>query len=198
MHPKTPLIVAVSAVALIAVATLLLNRRQPAPAASNEFLAAEGIRAGADAPGLPGATQSNAIRNFSPPAQAAINGIVSRRLADQGERREAAARTWENAHRAYRSEQRDAMWAPAKERELHTVAGSEALKSAGIAPATDLQITCRQSLCESVAEFASGSAAQDWLLGFMASMGSASSRSAVRQETLPGGGMRVRIVSEAR
>lgn len=198
MHSKTPIIVAACAVALIAVATLLWNRREPTPAASPDPTTVEGARAGTDAPSLPPAPQSDALHDLSPAAQAAISGIVSRRLADQGERRQAAARTWENVHRAYRSEQRDAAWAPGKERELRAIAGSEALESAGVTPATGLQISCRQSLCESVAEFASASAAQDWLLGFMASMGSASTRSAVRQETLPGGGMRVRIVSEAR
>lgn len=198
MHPKLPLIVAACAVALIAVATLLWNRREPAPAAGTGPATAVDARAEADPRSLPQAPRSDALRNLSPAAQAAIGGIVSRRLADQGERRQAAARTWEDAHRAYRSEQRDAAWAPGKEGELRAIAASEALESAEIAPATGLQISCRQSLCESVAEFASASAAQDWVLGFMASLGSASSRSAVRQETLPGGGMRIRIVSEAR
>lgn len=197
---KLPIAVATGAIAIIAVATLLSNRQ--APVRSDD---AQPLAAGPVDPQSPGTDTSapprddaRVSRSLTPAAQAAIAGIVSRRQADHQARQRSGAMSWESALRDYRAERRDGAWAAGKENELRAIADSEAMQSAGVAPATALDVSCKRSLCESVAEFPSASAAQDWVMAFMSSAGTASSRSVVRQQPLPGGAMQVRIVSLAR
>jgi len=198
MSSKTPIAFAACAVAAILAATVLWQRRTPQVPLQEDTRAQETSRQQAAMEPHDVVRPATSTAALTPAAQAAIAGIVSRRQREHEARIQSKAQGWSSVHRAYSAEQRDAGWAARKEGELRGIAEGDALRAAGIEPAADLRVSCRQSLCETVADFDAGSGADDWLLGFMSSVGTASSRSFVRQEALPSGGKRLRIVSQAR
>jgi len=189
--------IAVAIVIAIVVGALLYKHRGAEPSAPVAVVEPAAIEI-ADA--QPAATYSQlpaAGAPMAPTARQAVEGIVAARAKAQASHSRSNAHLRQAVGQAYAAEQRDSAWAAAKEDELRKILAGAGMAAAGVT-ADDLTMQCRSTLCETTAKFSAPGAAEDWVLAYMSSLGSAASSSVVSRAALAGGGTRLTILSKAR
>lgn len=102
-----------------------------------------------------------------------------------------------NAVETFNSERVDPQWAPQKEVELGKIAKQSAFETAGVAP-TDLRMDCKSSMCRIDGSFTSSGQAEDWVLLYMSSVGSALPNSIVSRTQNPDGTTSIQVYGRAR
>lgn len=194
-NSKTPLIVAAVLVAAVVVGTIAMRGRTDT--ARHEVVA----------PATAAETVQPAVTRGSPPPRARVarGATTEAQLAEHLERRtkgreEQIARTAamkrQSAER-FAAEQVDPAWAPQKEAELTGIANQPGFETAGVKP-TSMDMDCKSSMCKIDGQFASNGEAEDWLLIYMSSVGSAMPKSVVSRTRNPDGSTRVEIYGRAR
>jgi hypothetical protein len=192
---KTPLIVAAVLVAAVVTGTIAMRGRADTtsdatpPAAAAVDVAPSGMAGGARA------TRAPATRKGTTDAQLAEHvGLRAQRRDEQMARTAAMKR--QSAER-FAAEQVDPAWAPQKEAELTGVANLPSFETAGVKP-TEMRMDCKSSMCRIDGQFINNGAAEDWILIYMSSVGSAMPNSVVSRTQNPDGSTRVEIYGRAR
>lgn len=193
-NSKTPIIVGVVLVAAVVIGTIAMrSRSEPAPVSATDT-AVSNVTRTVPAPGGP-----------PPRAPVGSRASVEAQLAAQVEQRaqrrsehvtRTAALKKQSAER-FAAEQMDPAWAPQKEAELSTIASQPGFATAGVKP-TSLSMDCKSSMCRIDGQFASNGEAEDWILIYMSSVGSAMPNSVVSRTQNPDGSTRVEIYGRAR
>jgi hypothetical protein len=195
-NKRIPLLVA-AAVVLVVVAGTFLQRGRDGNAVVDEAQVPD------TAPPTAALAPTTAAR---PPAARAGDATKGQdQVTDPAARRskmreEHAARTRalrEQSERRFASEQVDPAWAPQKENALTSLANQPQFDTAAARPRR-LDIDCRSSMCRINGEFETGSKAEDWILMYMSSVGSAMPNAIVSRRPNPDGTMRVEIYGRAR
>lgn len=193
---RLPLFVAIAVVfAVIAATVLVRTGRGPAnvesPAAQVEReLEAPAASSPVAAPPTPRSPQGSV-------AESAMLNQVEERARKREELRARTAALKEQSARRYASEQVDPAWAPAKRSELDGIAADPAFAAAGVAP-SNLDIDCRSSMCRIDGQFEDASKAEDWIMLYTASLGSALPNTVISRTRNPDGTMRVEIYGRGR
>ena len=189
--------IAVAIVIAIVVGALLYKHRGAelsAPAAAIEPAAIDVVQA---TPATSFSQPPGTAAPMTPAARQAVAGIVAARATAQASKSRSNAQLRQAIGQAYAAEPRDSAWAAAKEDELRKILAGAGMAAAGVA-ADDLTMQCKSTLCETTAKFSEPGAAEDWVLAYMSSLGSAASSSVVSRVALAGGGTRLTILSKAR
>lgn len=197
---KLPLVAAAAVVLAVVTATFLLRGKPgaddaarmdseaPAPAATS--VAAPPPSARSAAPGSGGAFERRQIEE-----QMASQVEQRAKMREEHQARVTALR--EQSMQRYASEQVDPTWAPAKISELTKVANDSAFEVAEVQP-DNLSVDCRSSMCRIDGQFADGNKAEDWILLYTASLGSALPNTVISRTRNPDGTMRVEIYGRGR
>ncbi len=198
MKPGTKLpIIAAAAIVVAVVAGTFFLRGDRTPTAT--------------APDAVAAAQEPApSAGFAPPVARAAPSVPGRPATDEAmieqldqrarKREEHQARTAalkEQSAQRYASEQVDPAWAPGKITELNGIAADPAFDVAGAQP-SNLSIDCRSSMCRIDGQFEDAGKAEDWILLYTASVGSAMPSSVISRTRNPDGTMRVEIYGRGR
>ncbi|MBJ6980530.1 hypothetical protein [Luteimonas sp. MC1572] len=193
---KTPLVVAAVLVAAVVIGTIAMRgQRDPArDAALSEAPAANAVAQTAPAPGNR-PSRSPARQGASTEAQ--LIDHVARRAQRRDEQMARTAALKKQSAERFAAEQVDPAWAPQKEAELAGIAGQSGFETAGVRP-TSLSMDCKSSMCKIDGQFASNGEAEDWILIYMSSVGSAMPSSVVSRTQNPDGSTRVEIYGRAR
>lgn len=193
---RLPLFVAIAIVFAVIAATILVRAgRGPADVASDTApVAREAPAPAAAGPAAPRAAPT-------PVRGAAVESAVLNQLEERTRKREELrARTAalkEQSARRYASEQVDPAWAPTKMGQLDGIAADPAFSAAGAVP-SNLDIDCRSSMCRIDGQFEDASKAEDWIMLYTASLGSALPNTVISRSRNPDGTMRVEIYGRGR
>lgn len=191
---RLPWIVVGGVVVAIAAATWLIRDRGAATAEAP----AEPVQPVATGTAPP-ATRSGAPASRPLPTDPAERmAAISERRAERRaefERRNEEMRV--AAEKTFTTEQVDASWAPVKERELDTIAARPEFATANATPKR-MDVQCKSSVCRLDGDFTSMGQAEDWVLMYMSSVGSAMPNSVVTRTANPDGSASVRIYGRAR
>lgn len=95
------------------------------------------------------------------------------------------------------SEQPDAAWARRKEAELESRVIDPQMDAINAIP-TSFKVECRSATCRIVADFASRSAAEDWLTLYLTTNGGLLKQASFDQAQQPDGTVRMQILGNAR
>ena len=194
MKKTAPLILVAAVAAAIVVGTLLVRKSGvpadvvAAPAATDEAAEAPAAR-------RPGATPP--VRQSPAQARARVEQSAERRKKARDEQIRKTAELNRQAAETFRTEQVDPAWAPQKETELTDIAAIPAFETAGAVP-TSMDIKCKSSMCRLESSFQTSGQAEDWILLYMSSVGSAMPNSLVSRTANPDGSTRVEIYGRAR
>lgn len=99
--------------------------------------------------------------------------------------------------RRFNSESTDAPWASRKITELRSMASSSQIAALG-AEVSNLSVDCRQATCRMTGDFATRSAAEDWVTLYMSSLGNRLPSATYRLHEAPGGRTGIEIYGAAR
>ena len=191
---KTPLVVAAVLVAAVVIGTIAMRgRADPARDAAPP----PDVAVDTATPTPPPGVRSNppAARNDTPEAQ--VNERVDLRAKRREEQIARTAAMKRQSAERFAAEQVDPAWAPQKEAELAGIANHSGFETAGVKP-TDMRMDCKSSMCRIDGQFASNGEAEDWILIYMSSVGSAMPNSVVSRTRNPDGSTRVEIYGRAR
>ncbi|MBB6599244.1 hypothetical protein [Luteimonas sp. MC1825] len=169
------------------------GRNEPAPAIAADPAASDIART-VPAPGGPPPRSPVAARASS---GAQLAAHVERRAQRRDEHIARTAALKKQSAERFAAEQVDPAWAPQKEAELAGIAGQPGFATAGVKP-TSLDMDCKSSMCRIDGQFASNGEAEDWILIYMSSVGSALPSSVVSRTQNPDGSTRVEIYGRAR
>jgi hypothetical protein len=193
---RAPLIVAAVVIAAVAIGTILVRRSGDA---SPDQQIAQGNQ-DQDASAPQASVSSQSVGSGS-------GGIVDRRarLHDAVARRQEArqaqikrsAEQRKKAAEAFQREPVDPVWAPKKEVELNGIAAQPAFETAGAVP-KDMRVDCKSSMCRLDGSFTTNGQAEDWVLLYMSSVGSALPNAIVTRTPNPDGTTSVEIYGRAR
>lgn len=193
---KLPIIAAAAIVVAVVAGTFFLRGdRTPTATAPDAVVAAQ---------------EPAPSAGFAPPVTRAAQSVPGRPATDEAmieqldqrarKREEHQARTAalkEQSAQRYASEQVDPAWAPGKITELNGIAADPAFDVAGAQP-RNLSIDCRSSMCRIDGQFEDAGKAEDWILLYTASVGSAMPSSVISRTRNPDGTMRVEIYGRGR
>ena len=197
---RIPLVAATVVVLALVGATFFLRNSVTVPAESSGVVDTRATPArGPDA-----AASDVAVRSAGPVARV-DRGSLRDQAISHTERRaemrqEHARRSRELKARSaarYASERADPDWAPAKERELTTLAANKAFDQADARPSS-LSVDCRTSMCRLDGQFATSGQAEDWVMMYMATVGDAMPNSVVSRSQSEDGSTRIEIYGRAR
>jgi len=194
---KIPLIVAAVVIAAVAVGTIVA-RRAGDPASQPD--AQDGQALDASAPPSTSAVpvpNANSRPLNAGDRQARLQEAVARRQDARKEQIRKSAEQKKKAAEAFQREQVDPAWAPQKEVELNKIAAQPGFEASGAVP-KDLRVECKSSMCRLDSSFASNGQAEDWILLYMSSVGSAMPNAVVSRVPNPDGTTRVEIYGRAR
>lgn len=196
---KTPLfLAAVVAVGVIAGTFLLRDdAADPAAAAADDSaaaVAAPDTRKAVVAAAPPGAATRVGGRGQGVDQ---VANQVERRAARRAEQEAKRKALRQQSEQRYASEQVDPAWAPQKETQLNGIAAQPAFEAANAQPQS-MSVSCRSSMCRIDGQFESSGKAEDWLLMYMSSVGTAMPHSVVSRHLNPDGTTRVEIYGRAR
>ena len=191
---KTPLVVAAVLVAAVVTGTIAMRGRADS---AREATPPPDVAADTAAPTAAPGVRSNppAARSGTPQAQMAERVDLRAKRREEQIARTAAMKR-QSAER-FAAEQVDPAWAPQKEAELTGIAKHSGFETAGVKP-TDMRMDCKSSMCRIDGQFASNGEAEDWILIYMSSVGSAMPNSVVSRTQNPDGSTRVEIYGRAR
>ncbi|GHD68159.1 hypothetical protein GCM10007164_09370 [Luteimonas padinae] len=193
---KLPIIAAAAIVVAVVAGTFFLRGDRTPTATAPDAVAA--------------AQESAPSAGFAPPVARTAPSVPGRPATDEAmieqldqrarKREEHQARTAalkEQSAQRYASEQVDPAWAPGKITELNGIAADPAFDVAGAQP-RNLSIDCRSSMCRIDGQFEDAGKAEDWILLYTASVGSAMPSSVISRTRNPDGTMRVEIYGRGR
>lgn len=194
LNRKTPLIVAAVVIAAVAIGTIVARRSGDTASEQQPAQATQ-----AQDPASPPATTRSA--GASPSAaldrRARMQDSIARRQEARQAQIKKSAEQRKKAAEAFQREQVDPAWAPKKEVELNGIAAQPAFETAGAVP-KDMRIECKSSMCRLDGSFAASGQAEDWVLLYMSSVGSALPNAIVTRTPNPDGTTRVEIYGRAR
>lgn len=195
MNRKIPLIVAAVVIAAVAIGTFVARKSgDGAPVAQP---------AQSQAPDPASPPTSASARNAGSGPRAALSGrarledAVARRRESRQAQIKRSEEQRKKAAEAFARESVDPAWAPKKEVELNTIAEQQTFEEAGAIP-KDMRIECKSSMCRLDGSFANNGQAEDWVLMYMSSVGSALPNAVVTRIPNPDGTTRVEIYGRAR
>ena len=193
---KTPIIVAAVVIAAVAVGTIVARR-------SGDIAPDQQVAQDNQAQNAPPSTSAVPVRSANPDPRSAadrrtrLQETVARRQDARKEQIRKSAEQRKKAAEAFQREQVDPAWAPQKESELNKIAAQPAFETAGAVP-KDLRVDCKSSMCRLDSSFATNGQAEDWVLLYMSSVGSALPNAVVSRVPNPDGTTRVEIYGRAR
>jgi len=191
---RLPLFLAIAVVIAVVAATFLL-RGERGPVAGTQADAPPAREAATRA--APAYAAPAPARAQSPPVEAAVVDHMEERTRKREEQRQRTAALKEQSAQRFASEQVDPNWAPAKMTELNGIAADPVIAGAGVAPES-LAIDCRSSMCRIDGRFDDASKAEDWIMLYTASVGSALPNTVISRSRNPDGSMRVEIYGRGR
>jgi|SRR5690554_3517081 len=192
---RIPLVAATLVVLAVVAGTFILRGRDTPALDSGQPDAIAAADSNAAPPPPPLAGAGSAERPGT--AGLAPGDHGARRAAMRQEQAERTRALREQSAQRFASEQVDPAWAPQKESELTAVASQPGFEVANAQPAS-LSVDCRSSMCRIDGQFESNGKAEDWILIYMSSVGSAMPNSVVSRSRNPDGSMRVEIYGRAR
>lgn len=196
MKSKTPLIVAAVVIAAVAIGTFVARRS--ADSTSDAPAATQG-----PAEAAPAATTSGTRAGGTGSGARAIDTrtrlqeTVARRQQSRQDQIKRSAEQREKAIDAFQREKVDPAWASKKEGELNKIAAQPVFETAGAVP-KEMRVDCKSSMCRLDGSFATNGQAEDWVLLYMSSVGSAMPNSLVTRKANPDGTTSVEIYGRAR
>lgn len=195
MKNKTPLIVAAVVIAAVAIGTIVARR--PGDAAPDQQVA-QGKDASRPPVTLtsPARTSRTGARGVADQRER-LQQTVARRQEARQEMIRKSAEQRKKAAEAFQREQVDPAWAPQKEGELNRIASQPAFETAGAVP-KDMRVDCKSSMCRLDSSFTNNGQAEDWILLYMSSVGSALPNAVVSRVNNPDGTTSVEIYGRAR
>lgn len=193
---NAPLIVAAVLIAAVAIGTLLARRSTDAPAAPP--VVQDALEQDASRPSTPSAGRATGagVGNVADRRARLQEAMVRRQESREATIRKSAEQR-KQAAEAFQREQVDPAWAPQKEGELNRIAAQPAFETAGVVP-KDMRVDCRSSMCRLDGSFANNGQAEDWILIYMSSVGSALPNALVSRVHNPDGTTSVEIYGYAR
>lgn len=199
MKKAFPFAAAFLVIALVVAATFIFRSKPPvdgldSPLADASSVPGDGSDAGSGAP----LSRPPTSQPLTPAQQkAAMEQAVATRQAARDEFIKKTEASRRNAESAFKNERVDPAWAPAKETELTTIASQGAFETAGVKP-RDLSVSCRSSMCRIDGSFATSGQAEDWVLLYMSSVGSALPNSIVSRQQNSDGSTSVVVYGRAK
>lgn len=191
-----PLIAAVVVVVAVVAGTFVLRGRDGRDVSDDSLAVAAGSTRPVDAP-----SRTAAPRTVPPVGSGQVEEQmlehVERRTQMRREQEERTKALREQSEQRFASEQIDPGWAPQKTAELNGLANDPGFEAAGAQPQS-LSIDCRSSMCRIDGQFETSGKAEDWILMYMASLGSAMPNSIVSRSRNADGSTRVEIYGRAR
>jgi hypothetical protein len=193
---KAPLIVAAVVIAAVAIGTIIVRRS--GDVAPDQQIAQDNQDQDASEP--PASVSSQ--RAASGPSsivdrRARLQEAVARRQDARQAQIKRSAEQRKKAAEAFQREPVDPSWAPKKEVELNSIAAQPAFETAGAVP-KDMRVDCKSSMCRLDGSFATNGQAEDWVLLYMSSVGSALPNAVVTRTPNPDGTTSVEIYGRAR
>lgn len=194
MNRKIPFIVAAVVIAAVAIGTFVARK-------SGDVAPVQPAQSQAPDPALP--PTSTSARNAGSGPRAALSGrarledAVARRRESRQAQIKRSEEQRKKAAEAFARESVDPAWAPKKEVELNTIAEQPTFEEAGAIP-KDMRIECKSSMCRLDGSFTNKGQAEDWVLMYMSSVGSALPNAVVTRIPNPDGTTRVEIYGRAR
>jgi hypothetical protein len=193
---KTPLIVAAVLIAAVAIGTIVARRSgdtEPDQQAGQNSQTQD-----ASAPPSASAVSARSANSGSATdGRTRLQETVARRQESRQAQIKKSAEQRKNAAEAFQREPVDPAWAPKKEVELNSIAAQPAFETAGAVP-KDMRIDCKSSMCRLDGSFTTNGQAEDWVLLYMSSVGSALPNAVVTRTPNPDGTTSVEIYGRAR
>lgn len=195
---RVPLIAAAVVVVAVVAGTFVLRGRDGA-VPSDDGVAVDGGSAQPPVDALPPVPAGQRA------AEPVSRDRIQEQMLDHVERRtqmrrEHDARTKalrEQSEQRFASEQVDPAWAPQKTAELKGLANDPGFEVADAQP-QNLSVDCRSSMCRIDGQFETSGKAEDWILMYMSSAGTAMPNAVVSRSRNADGSMRVEIYGRAR
>ncbi len=194
---RLPLIAGAAIVVAVVAGTFFLRGGRTPPAAVPDAVVATQDSAPSPVVASPAAARPAPAGAGRPATNEAMIEQLDQRARRREEHLARTAALKEQSAQRYASEQVDPAWAPGKITELNGIAADPAFEVAGAQP-SNLSIDCRSSMCRIDGQFEDAGKAEDWILLYTASVGSAMPSSVVSRIRNPDGTMRVEIYGRGR
>lgn len=192
---KVPLIVAAVVIAAVAIGTIIVRRS--GDVAPDQQIARGDQDQDASAPQAVASRSVGAGSSSIADSRARLHEAVARRQETRQAQIKRSAEQRKKAAEAFQREPVDPVWAPKKEVELNSIAAQPAFETAGAVP-KDMRVDCKSSMCRLNGSFTTNGQAEDWVLLYMSSVGSALPNAVVARTPNPDGTTSVEIYGRAR
>jgi hypothetical protein len=193
---KAPLIIAAVVIAAVAIGTIIVRRS--GDVAPDQQIAQGNQEQDASAPQASvSSRQAGSGSSSIVDRRARLHEAVARRQEARQAQSKRSVEQLKKAAEAFQREPVDPVWAPKKEVELNSIAAQPAFETAGAVP-KDMRVDCKSSMCRLDGSFTTNGQAEDWLLLYMSSVGSALPNAVVTRKPNPDGTTSVQIYGRAR